>query len=62
MVQREQAALAKRDSQEHGVNLYAEPFLTEDAIEEGLEFSDFRRPYLIDRAKRMGLIPEEAEV
>lgn len=62
MVQREQAALAKKDSQEHGVSLYAEPFLTEDAIEEGLEFSDFRRPYLIDRAKRMGLIPEDAEV
>lgn len=61
MAEREQARIAKDEkSQSFGVRIYAEPFLTEDAIEDGMEFSDFRRPYLIDRAKKMGLIPDDA--
>lgn len=42
-----------------GVKVAGEPYLTEDAVAEGMEFSDFRRPYLIDRARKLGLIPEE---
>lgn len=60
VAEREQARIAKDEkSHEHGVRIYAEPFLTEDAIEDGMEFSDFRRPYLLDRARKMGLLPEE---
>jgi len=42
-----------------GVKMAGEPYLTQDAIDEGLEFSDFRRPYLIDRARKLGYLPEE---
>lgn len=62
VAEREQARVAKNEKNpEHGTQIYAEPFLTEDAVEEGLEFSDFRRPYLLDRARRLGLIPEDGE-
>lgn len=60
VTEREQAKRAEsKDYKGYGVRLYAEPFLTEDAIAEGLEFSDFRKPYMIERAKKMGLIPED---
>lgn len=60
VTEREQANRAKQKNYTgYGVKLYAEPYLTEDAIAEGLEFSDFRKPYLIDRAKKLGLIPED---
>lgn len=62
--QHEAAEAAKKspNSQKFGERLYAEPFLSQDAIDEGLEPSDFRRPYLFDKAKRMGLIEEDAEL
>lgn len=50
---------AKKDNRSFGVRVFAEPFLTEDAIAEGLEFSDFRQPYLKESARKRGLIPEE---
>lgn len=56
--EREQADRANNKKYKgHGIRLYAEAYLTEDAIAEGLEMSDFRRPYLIDRAQKLGLIP-----
>lgn len=59
MAEREQARLAKDDKNpQYGTRIFAEPFLTEDAVAEGLELSDFRRPYLIDRARKLGLIPD----
>lgn len=35
----------------YGKRVYAEPYLTAEALEEGLEMSDFRRPYLKERMK-----------
>ena len=61
VAEREQERISKGNIKNYGVQVYAEPFLTQDAIKDGLEFSDFREPYLIDRAKRLGLIPEESE-
>lgn len=60
VAERKQEELAKADKKSYGVRVYAEPYLTDDAKAEGLEFSDFRRPYLIERAKKKGLIPENA--
>ena len=49
----------KKDSKPmFGTRLFGEPYLTEDAVEEGLEFSDFRRPYYREQAKKQGLIEE----
>ena len=50
----------KNSKPEFGVKIFGEPYLTEDAIAEGLEFSDFRKPYLIERAKIGGYLTEEA--
>lgn len=60
-IQRDIAKAAEKhpNSIRFGTRVYAEPFLTEDAIADGLEFSDFRRPYLMDQAKKRGLIPED---
>jgi hypothetical protein len=60
MVESEQARLSKdKNYKGYGIRIYAEPFLTEDAVEAGKEFSDYRRPYLVERAKAQGLIPDE---
>jgi hypothetical protein len=56
--ERAQDAASKKETKSYGKNVYAQPYLTEDAVAEGVELSDLRRPYLIDRAKKMGLIPE----
>lgn len=61
VAEREQAKIAKEKAPRHGTQVYAEPFLTEDAISDGMEFSDFRHPYMIDRARKLGLIPELPE-
>lgn len=58
--ERAQEELAKKDTKNYGVKLFGEPYLTDEAKAEGVEFSDLRRPYLIERAKKMGLIPEDA--
>jgi hypothetical protein len=42
-----------------GVRVFGEPFLAPQAIEDGLELSDFRKPYLTEEAKKLGLIPNE---
>ena len=57
----EQARLSKMKTPPpmYGKKIFGEPFLTPDAIEDGLEFSDFRRPYLKDQAMRRGVIPNE---
>jgi len=65
VAEKEQANRAEKqrknpNSVTYGEKVFAEPKLTLDAIEEGMEFSDFRRPYYFDQAKRRGLIPEEA--
>jgi hypothetical protein len=58
VAEREQRNVGKQDNPPTGVRIYAEPYLTEDAVAEGLEFSDFRRPYLVERAKAMGYLAE----
>lgn len=59
VAEREQARIAKDDRiKNYGSRVYADPYLTEDAVSDGMELSDFRRPYLIDRARKMGLIPD----
>lgn len=58
LAEREQERMAKGEIKSYGVRLGGEPFLTQDAIAEGMELSDFRKPYLIERAKKLGLIPE----
>lgn len=54
-----QASLAKSNEKSgaptYGVRFQGEPYLVKDAIDEGLEFSDFRRPYLKELAKKQGL-------
>lgn len=60
MVEAEQARLSKdKNYKGYGIRVYATPFLTEDAVADGMEFSDFRKPYLVQRAKAQGLIPDE---
>lgn len=50
------AITSKKNAQKRfGVQIIPEPFLTEDAIADGLEFSDFRRPYYRERARRKAL-------
>lgn len=59
--EREQAKLAK-DSEKnplYGTKVYGHVELTAEAVEEGLEFVDFRRPYLIEQAKKRGDLPED---
>ena len=53
-----QDKLREDGKKSYGVRLFGEPYLTDDAKAEGLEFSDLRKPYLTERAKKMGLIPE----
>lgn len=60
VAEREQEKLSKESKANHGVKVYGEPYLTEDAVAEGLELSDFRRPYMKELAKKRGLIPEDA--
>lgn len=59
VAERIQEEMAKSDKRSYGVRVFGQPYLTEDAIAEGMELSDFRRPYLIERAKKMGLTPDE---
>jgi hypothetical protein len=61
LAEREQERMSGEKSKQYGVKVYGQPYLTEDAVAEGLEFSDFRRPYLMDRAKKLGFIPDEEE-
>lgn len=61
LVEREQERNTKSEQKTYGQRLYGEPYLTDDAVEGGMELSDFRKPYLIDRMKRMGLIQEAAD-
>ena len=60
VAERAQEAMAKNDNKTYGVRVFGQPFLTPDAVEEGLELSDFRKPYFIEEAKKRGLIPEDA--
>jgi hypothetical protein len=60
--EREQERLTKDGKRVYGVKVYAEPYLTDEAVAEGLELSDFRRPYLLERAKKLGLVPENMEL
>lgn len=59
--EQEQERMAKSDRKEYGVRVYGHPKLTQDAVADGLEFSDFRKPYLFDQAKKAGLVPENME-
>lgn len=56
--ERKQSQIEEAKTKLYGTVAMGEPYLTDAAIEEGLEFSDFRTPYYIERAKMMGLIPE----
>lgn len=56
--ERAQEALVEAKKKSFGTRLYGEPYLMQDAIDAGLEFSDFRRPYMVDEAKRRGYIPD----
>lgn len=61
--ERKQAQMAEdKNATNYGIKVYAEPYLIDAAVEAGLEFSDFRRPYLMEQAKKQGLLPEEFEV
>lgn len=59
VAEREQERISKGTAKMHGSQVYAEPFLTQDAIDDGMQFSDFREGYMLDRARKLGLIPEE---
>jgi hypothetical protein len=56
-----QAARTKKELKDYGRRVYAEPVLTEEAIEAGLEMSDFRRPYIIETMKKRGMVPEDTD-
>lgn len=49
--EREQERLTDAKTKTYGRRLYGEPYLTADALAEGAELSDFRKPYLAERAK-----------
>ena len=59
MAEKAQEELSKKEFKSYGIRVFGEPFMTIDAIEEGLELSDFRKPYFIEVAKKRGLIPED---
>ena len=59
VAQREQKRMNDNKTEHFGMVVYGDPYLMPDAIKEGLEFSDFRRPYLIEQAKKAGLIPDD---
>jgi len=61
VAEREQEKMTSGDNKSYGTRVFGEPYLTDDAITEGLEMVDLRKPYLIERAKQMGLIPDDAE-
>lgn len=63
VAEREQARLsADKNLKLYGVRIKGEPSLSAEALAEGLEFVDFRRPYYIEQAKKRGLIPDEEEL
>lgn len=59
----EQSRLSKMKTppDNFGKRLYGQPYLIPEAIEAGLQFSDFREPYYIEQAKKMGLIPADGD-
>lgn len=57
--ERAQEALVDAKKKSFGVKLYGEPYLMPEAVEAGLEFSDFRKPWLVETAKKRGLLPDE---
>lgn len=62
VAEKKQDEIAKEKNKRFGVKVSAEAKLIPSAEAEGLEFADFRKPYLIERAKIMGLIPENADI
>jgi len=62
VAERDQENMTSDGKRVYGVKVFGEPYLTQTAIDEGMELSDFRRPYQIERAKKLGLIPEDAEI
>ena len=58
VAERVQEQMSKNDNRDYGVRVFGEPFLTLDAVEDGMEMSDFRKLYFIEQAKKRGLIPE----
>lgn len=62
VAERAQEDLVKREQKSFGIRLFGEPYLTDDAIKAGLELSDFRRPYLVEKARKEGLIPEDTVI
>lgn len=56
-VEREQKN--RGDADHFGERLIADPYLTDKAKAEGLELSDFRRPFLRELARKRGLLEPE---
>jgi hypothetical protein len=54
--EREQADLAKQEGYKgYGRKVFGEPYLVKAAVDAGMEFSDFRRPYLKAEADKRAL-------
>lgn len=62
VTERKQAELTEANKKNplalKGTRVYGLPRLTDEALEEGLEFVDLRLPYYRERAKRLGLVPD----
>lgn len=57
IAEREQERISEgKSSKQHGIRVFGDPYLMGDAIEAGMELSDFRQPYLIEQAKKAGLM------
>lgn len=59
--ERAQEQMVQASSKSYGIKVSAEPYLTLNDEDGDIELSDLRRSYLIDRAKRAGLVPEDYE-
>ena len=58
VAEKAQEEMASKDTRSYGIRVAGEPYLTDDAKAEGLQFSDFRNIYNIERAKKAGLLAE----
>lgn len=61
VAEKAQAEMQKKDRPSYGVRVFGEPYIVDTPEAEGMEFSDFRRPYLLEEAKRRGLVSEVDE-
>lgn len=57
--EKEQERASEANSKKYGERIFGQPYLIDSAVKEGVEFADFRTPYMLEQAKKAGLIPDQ---